>query len=196
MSDNKPQSPAPTMTKSERQELGQLIRKRERVMKSQAQERSALLLAEFDAASAKIFSYDDDPIWQAVQAEAEQAVAKAQAAIAARCKQRGIPEEFAPGLSIFWHGRGHNAVMSRRTELRRAAKSRIEALEREAITKIERLSLEAQTEVVAHGLESAAAKAFLSQMPAMDTLMPAIEIGEIQSLVETRRAEKRLEWLN
>ena len=40
-----------TMTKSERAELTQLIRKREKLMKSQAQERSALLLAEFDARS-------------------------------------------------------------------------------------------------------------------------------------------------
>ena len=36
------------MTKGERTELGQLIRKREKVMKSQAQERSAALIAEFD----------------------------------------------------------------------------------------------------------------------------------------------------
>jgi hypothetical protein len=36
------------MTKSERQELGMLIRKRERVMKSQAHEGSAHMVAEFE----------------------------------------------------------------------------------------------------------------------------------------------------
>lgn len=185
-----------TMTKAERQELGQLIRKRERVMKAQAQERSALLLAEFDAASAKIYHYDEDVVWREIHAEAEKAVMAAQAAIAARCTEMGIPEEFAPGFHFGWHGRGHNAVAERRAELRRAAKSRVEALEREAITKIERMSLEAQTEVIAHGLESEAAKKFLDSMPKMDALMPPIEVGEIQTLIETRRAERKLAYLN
>jgi hypothetical protein len=60
----------PGMTKGERHELTQLVRKRERVMKIQAQERSALLLAEFDAQSAKIYHFDEDPVWKRVQAEA------------------------------------------------------------------------------------------------------------------------------
>lgn len=184
------------MTRAERDQLLQLVKKRERVMKGQAQERSAFLLAEFDAQSAKIHHYDDDAVWSKVQAEAERAIAAAQEAIAERCRQLGIPAEFAPGLSFGWHGRGHNAVASRRQELRRAAKSKIEALEREACTKIERMSLDAQTEIVAHGLESLAAKEFLSAMPKLDALMPPIEIGEIQSLVEARRAERKLEWMN
>jgi len=38
-------------------------------------------------------------------------------------------------------------------------------------------------------------KAFLNSMPAIDTLMPPIVIGEIQSLVEAKRAErKQLGW--
>ena len=123
------------VTKSERQELMQLIRKRERVMKSQAQERSALLLAEFDAASAKIHHYDEDPVWQRATAEANKAVETAKLEVSARCAELGIPAEFAPCLSFNWYGRGQNAVAARRAELRRAAQSRIEALEREAITR-------------------------------------------------------------
>lgn len=184
------------ITKAERQELGQLIRKRERVMKSQAQERSAALLAEFDASSAKIYHWDADPIWKQAQAEAKIAIEAAQLTIAARCAELGIPAEFAPGLEFYWHGRGHNAVAERRTELRRAAKSKIEAMEREAITRIERISLQAQTEVIANGLQSEAAKAFLDAMPSVEALMPPIEMGEIQSLVETKRAERSQRYLN
>ena len=165
-------------------------------MKSQAEERSALLLAEFDAQSAKIHHYDDDAVWKQVHADAEAAVEQARQQIADRCKQLGIPEEFAPDLSFGWYGRGHNAVASRRTELRRAAKSRIEAMEKEAVTRIERLSLDAQTAVLASGLETDAAKQFLASMPDMAALMPPIEIGEIQSLVESRRATNRLAYLN
>lgn len=186
----------PGMTKGERQELGQLIRKREKVMKAHASERSAALLAEFDAQSAKIHSYDDDPIWQKAQAEAEQAVLAAQLLIAERCKQLGIPEEFAPGISMFWHGRGHNAVGERRAELRRAAKSKIDAIEAKAVKEIEAMSLTAQTEVIASGLQSEAAKNFLGSMPSLEKLMPPVQFDEIQSLIETRRAQQRgaIEW--
>lgn len=180
------------MTRVERTELGQLIRKREKVMKSQAQERSAALLAEFDAQSAKIYHYDDDPVWAKVEAEAKAAVESAQRAIHDRCKELGIPDEFAPGVAFTWYGRGHNSVADRRAELRRAAKSKVDALEKEAITKIERLSLEAQTEVISSGLESDAAKTFLNSMPSMDALMPPIEIGEIQTLIDKKHSDRRL----
>lgn len=186
------------MTKSERGELGQLVRKREKVMKSQAQERSAALIAEFDQQSAKIYHWDEDAVWREAQAEAEKAVEAARVVVAERCEKLGIPREFAPSLQLTWYGRGHNMAAERRTELRRAAKSKIDALEKEAITKIERMSLEAQTQVIASGLESEAAKTFLNSMPAMDTLMPPIEIGEIQTLIESKRAERRnsLDYLN
>lgn len=187
-----------SMTKAERSELGQLIRKREKVMKSQAQERSAALLAEFDQQSAKIHHWDDDAVWQRVKEEAEAAVEAARVTIAERCEALGIPAEFAPTLGMTWYGRGHNAVADRRNELRRAAKSKIDALEKEAITKIERMSLEAQTQVIASGLESEAAKTFLNSMPSMDALMPPVEIGEIQSLLDAKRAERRgaIDYLN
>src|SRR5207237_7136855 len=103
------------MTKGERSELGQLIRKRERVLKSQATERAALMLAEFDAQSARIYSFDDDEVWKKATQEAEEIVAESDRKIKARCKELGIPAEFAPGLDLEWYERGQNAVASRRT---------------------------------------------------------------------------------
>lgn len=185
------------MTKGERDQLLSLVKKREKVMKVKAQERSATLLAEFDAQSAKIHHWDEDAVWASVKDEADKAIEKAQIAIAARCSELGIPVEFAPGLQMYWHGRGHNAASDRRAELRRAAKSKVEAIEKEAISKIEQLSLQAQTEIIAHGLESDAAKLFLDSMPALEKLMPSVEVKQIQELVEARRAErKRLDYLN
>lgn len=183
------------MTKGERAELGALIRKREKVMKATARERSLALLAEFDAASAKIFHYDEDAVWQQAQAEAAAAVKAAQELVEQRCRDRGIPAEFAPSLALSWYGRGHNAVSGRRAEFRRAAKSRIEAIEAEAIAKIERLSLEAQTQVISSGLESEAAKAFLTSMPSVEALKPSVPVTEIQSLVEARHAERQIGYL-
>lgn len=179
------------MTKGERDQLLALVKKRERVMKVKAQERSATLLAEFDAQSAKIYHWDEDAVWARVKAEAEKAIEDAQVAIASRCKEIGIPIEFAPGLQMFWHGRGHNEVASRRTELRRAAKSKIDSIEKEALSKIEGLSLNAQTEIVANGLQSDAAKVFLEAMPPLDKLMPTLDVREIQQLVETKRQQSK-----
>ena len=188
-----------SMTKSERAELGALIRKREKVMKTAARERSAQLLADFEAQSAKIYDFNDDDVWKEATRTAQLAAEQAKEAIAARCRELGIPPEFAPSVSFGWYGRGQNAVADRRAELRRAARAKIEQIEAEAITKIERLSLEAQTEIAMGGLESAAARAFLDRMPGVDALMPTINAGEIKSLVEAQakkpsRYETRLEF--
>ena len=175
------------MTKSERTELGQLIRKRERVMKSIASERALTLLAEFDAQSAAIYSFDQDEVWEKSAKEAEKVVTNANKTIAQRCKELGIPKEFAPSLVFGWMERGQNMVRSRRVELRRMAKSRIDAIEKEACAKIERLSLTAQTEVIANGLESAAARQFLENMPEIDVMMPTLNAVELKQIQDGKR---------
>ncbi|OFX03906.1 MAG: hypothetical protein A3E78_07435 [Alphaproteobacteria bacterium RIFCSPHIGHO2_12_FULL_63_12] len=179
------------MTKGERMELSSLIRKRERVMKMQADERAAAMLADFDAQSATIYAFDDDAVWKEATKVAAEAVKAAQEQIEERCKALGIPREFAPGLHFGLHGRGQNEVQTRRVELRRAAKSRIEAIMIEAKAKIERLSLDAQTEVIASGLESAAAKTFLEAMPTLELLMPTINAVEVKQLVDQRHDARR-----
>jgi hypothetical protein len=178
------------MTKGERVELGQLIRKREKVMKSFAAERAAQMLAEFDRQSAEIYSFDQDETWKKATIEARTAVAEANKIIASRCKEMGIPEEFAPSVDFGWHERGQNEVAGRRAELRRMASSRIKAIEAETITKIERMSLTAQTEVIANGLESAAARQFLDSMPSLESLMPSLNMGEVQAALEDRQQRR------
>lgn len=186
-----PDGAAQRMTKSERTELGQLIRKRERVMKSQATERAAQMLADFDAQCAQIYSFDDDEVWQKATVEANKVVAEANTVIKKRCKELGIPAEFAPSLGFGWIERGQNMAASRRAELRRMAKSRITAIEREAFTKIERISLAAQTEVIASGLVSASAREFLESMPSLEVLMPAIDAKEIKRIADKKHVGDR-----
>ena len=183
-----------TMTKADRDQLLQLVKKRERVMRTKAQERSAMLLAEFDAQSAKIHHYDNDAVWSGIHERARTAIEEAQRGVEERCRELGIPAEFAPGFSLTWHGRGQNALAERRAELRRAAKSRIEAIEKEALSKIESFSLEAQTQIIAHGLESSVARQFLDAMPDLDKLMPPLKIDDIQQLVETQRVEHKRKY--
>jgi hypothetical protein len=176
------------MTKGERVELTQLIRKRERVMKKDAEEYSIRMMADFEEQSAKIYSFDDDEIWKQAAEIALAAVGKANIAIAKRCGELGIPAEFAPSLEAGWAGRGQNAVASRRAELRRVAASKVKTILADAVAKIERMSLNAQTEVVSNGLESQSARDFLEKLPSMETLMPSLSVEAVQqSLAEKKR---------
>jgi len=182
------------MTRSERQEIGQLIRKRERVMKAQVAERGAAMMAEFEKQCGAIYSFDEDETWAKAMQETEKAVEDANVVVAARCAELGIPKEFAPSIQVGWWDRGQNAVAQRRSELRRMAKTRITAIEKDAIVKIERLSLEAQTEVVANGLVSSAAKEFLERMPTLDVLMPSLDARELKKISDRRhKAEETQE---
>lgn len=187
-------NPTDKMTRTERSELGQLIRKRERVLKTLAAERSAQMLAEFDSQLSKIYSFDQDEIWEKSVKEAEKVVREANKVIAQRSKELGIPKEFAPSVAMGWIERGQNEVAGRRRELRQAAKSRIAALEAEAKSKIERMSLDAQSEVIASGLESAAARAFLERMPGIETLMPTLNVAQIKQLQDAKRKKSRAAW--
>lgn len=180
-----PDARANRMTNAERSELLSLIRKREKVMKTMASERSAQMLAEFEAQAAKIYDFNEDSVWAKAKEEAEQAVAAARKDIADRCRQLGIPAEFAPDLHIGWAGRGENAFSFRMAELRRAAKKRIEAIEAEAITKIESMSLKSQTQLLSNGLDTDVARAFLVQAKDdMAKLMPSISAIEVEKMME------------
>ena len=92
-----------TMTRAERTDLGALIRRREKLLKPAAKQRAAELMANFEKQISTIFSYDDDEIWEAAHASAEQAVEEAKAVIAQQCRKLGIPPEFAPGIQLAWY---------------------------------------------------------------------------------------------
>lgn len=179
------------MTKGERVELGQLIRKRERVMKSMAVERSAAMLVDFEKQCAAIYSYDEDEVWKEAVDRAEKVIEEASSQIADRCKELGIPKEFAPSVQMHWWDRGQNAVAKRRAELRQVAKAQIAVMEKAALAKIERMSLDAQTEVITHGLESEAARGFLERMPDLATFMPALDAVEIKQLEEVKEQRNK-----
>ncbi len=164
-----------TMTRRERQDLAKLVRQRARLERAGAAQRKAELMADVERQLAAIYSYDEDDTWKAATEAAEQEVKAAKAKIAARCKELGIPKKFAPGLSVYWYGRGENAVAARRTELRKVAKTRLDAMEKTAQTEIERASVEAQTQLISDGLTSDAARGFLESLPSVESLMPELD---------------------
>ena len=175
------------MSKGERDDLGRLMRQRAKVARTSADQRAAELLAEFEQQMASVYSFDADEVWKAAHDAAQQVVQEAQARVAKRCAELGIPERFAPSLDVYWYGRGENASKKRRQELRLVAKSRIAALQKQAYAAIERASVEVQTELVAHGLTSDAAKAFLERMPTAEMLMPLLKLEQVEQLLLTRQ---------
>ena len=111
--------------------------------------------------------------------------------IEAESERLGIPPEFQPRLSFSWLSRGENTYEARRAELRRVAKSEIDAIEKVARVQIETASVQAQTEVIANGLTSEAAIAFLNKMPAIESMMPALDVADIQAKLAARARGSR-----
>jgi len=179
------------MTKGEREDLIRLIKQRERVAKTAAEQRSAAMLADFEREVSACHSFATNEVWRASVEAAQQAAKEAMEKIAAESDKLGIPKEFQPQIGFSWARRGENAYQERRAELRRVAKAEIDAMEKVARVQIEQASVQAQTEVIANGLTSAAAIDFLRSMPAIDTMMPALDITQIQAKLAERARQLR-----
>lgn len=167
------------MTKAERADLCTLIRRREKIEKTATAQRAAELRSDFEAQLAAIYSFDQEENWKAAHAAAEAAEKAGNQAILKRCKELGIPKEFAPSISCAWYGRGENSTSKRRAELRQVAVTRIAALEKQARTAIEKRSVELQEEVIVNGITSDAALSFLAKLPKVQDLMPVIEVRSL-----------------
>ena len=171
------------MTRSERDELAKLVRRREKLAKGDIVARAAVLLADFEKQLAT--QYDPwDSAWADAYERTQQTVIELNRRIAKECEHAGVPPQLAPSASMGWSHRGENVSASRRAELRNVATSRIAASEKAAKVQVERQSVELQTELVAGGLESEAAKAFLDAMPTAEELMPSLSVREIEAQAE------------
>jgi hypothetical protein len=179
------------VTKGEREDLQRLIKQREKVMKSAAQQRSAELLADFENQMGQEYAFDQDETWTEAVRTVEPLVKKAQAQIAERCRELGIPERFAPSVRLNWSARGYgNTIEKRRGELRTMAKARIAAIEAKARTEIEMSCLQGQEQIALAGLTSDAARAFIEKLPGIATLMPRLSFAEVAGEAEPPVAEQ------
>jgi len=177
---NQIEKPEPLMSRQEREDLQRLLRQREKVQKSAAKQRSAELLADFDAQIQAQYSFDDDAVWRQAVLDVKPHVEAAKRVIAEQCQKLGIPPEFAPSISLNWANQGYrNAVKEERAELRKTAQSRIAAMEARAVTTIEAASVEAQTKLALAGVTSEAAGAFIADLPSVDTLMSRLSFDEV-----------------
>lgn len=178
------------LTSRDRRDLADLVRRREKVAKTAAKQRAAELLADVEEQLAATFKAHDDR-WVDVTKAAQESVKAADQEIARICRDHGVPEEFRPRLTLGWHGRGQNAEVERRTELRRVATTRIAAMELAARSEIERGSLDAQTALLAGGLTSDAAHAVLAALPTAEALMPGLSLDELEAALPIGTGARR-----
>ena len=170
-----------TMTRAERDDLAKLVRRREKLAKTDADRVAAERLAGLEREFAEIYRVGDEEVWREAQAAAEEAVAEANARVAQRCRELGIREAFAPSIGVHWYSRGENASKDRVAELRKVAKTRIDADAKRAKFEIERASVDVQTQLVAGSLRTAEARAFLEAMPTAEALMPSLTVAQIEA---------------
>ncbi len=177
-----------TLTRKDRETLVTMIKRRERVVKSAFKARSADLIAAFEAQLDRRYSVHEDEVWDEASIAAQRLCRKAELKIASRCRELGIPAEFAPALSVNWWSRGPDALAAQRRAMLQFAKQRIQQVEAEARLAIETASLHAQEQLCAAGLTTEAARAFLEGMPTVEGLMPTISVDVVQAQLAQQKA--------
>lgn len=167
------------MTRSDRDDLIGLARKRAKLAKDRAAEREKILIAETEDLMTAAFAAED-ALWAEAVAIAEKAARAANERIAEACALLGIPPEHAPGLELRWRSRSSAfSDRERRAELRRLAHSRLTALTAAAKTRIDEQLLEVETALVAGGLASGQAREVLARLPTADELMPVLSLDDL-----------------
>ena len=107
------------MTKGEHDDLCRLVKQREKVAKTAAEQRSAAMLAEFEQQISALHTFNNNDVWKAAVEAANEAARAANQSIVREADKLGIPKEFQPKLMFSWERRGENEYQVRRNELRK-----------------------------------------------------------------------------
>lgn len=159
-----------SMTRTERNDLITLARRRARVATNDAKARAASLKAEVEEALAREFSAQDAR-WK-VEVEAARAeIQKVQQRISEKLTEEGVPQDFHPFVSLGWSSRGSNSLNERRVELRRVATSRIDEMLKKAVAEIDRSTVSVETDLLAI-TSSDEAREHLMGLPTPEALLP------------------------
>jgi hypothetical protein len=178
------------MTRADRETIATLMRRQERVAKSDARRLAAERLADIEAKLSAEFEAEDER-WSGMIEKAKVAVDAANLEIRRICTAEGVPEKFAPSVGLKWYSRGENGFSPRRGELRLLARARVAAMEATAKAEIERRSVAAQTALLAGGLTSEAARQALAEMPTAEAFLPELSVEELRALDEHKRQQRR-----
>lgn len=167
------------MTKADRDNLIRLVRARARHAKAEAKQREKVLLSELLQELGAEYSARDEMWAEAVQI-AEEAMAKANDQIRARCMDLGIPAKDAPSLHTgFVRKPWDRFGPDEQAKMLKRAQAKLAALTETAKVMIDAKALTVETALIAGGLESDEAKAVLEAMPTVEQLMPALTLDDV-----------------
>jgi hypothetical protein len=168
------------ISKFELEKLLKLSEREARALKAATEARKAQVIADGEAAIAAKYSPKYKPEWEPLAAEAQVIANKLNALIIKDLKDEGVPEEFCPSLLVKWINRGENSYVDRRTELKSVLKSEACAQQKLAVTQIELWLIQRQTELLPYGMQSDDAKRLLAERPSLETLMPSLQLNDIE----------------
>jgi vacuolar-type H+-ATPase subunit H len=179
------------LDRAEAHDLGMIIKERTRYLETVVDQLAAERLADFETKMAQVYRWDQDDVWEKATREAAEVVRKAQEQIEKRCKELGIPAQFAPGLELQWRSRGQNLAKSRREELRRVARGQIEAMKQKALSEVRKQGLDLRTQVVTMSVVSGSAKLFLESLAPVEDAMHALDFKAVELAYLAEREGQR-----
>lgn len=168
-----------TMTKSDRQQLQTLVRRRFRNLKREVEQRRVELLADMEAQVATQFA-EEDQAWATAVREVRREVRE--------CNRR-LNEIWAPVVGdgyqetdwVHLLGAPPQQAAADRMQLRRAAVSRIDQQVRDAQLTLDNQETDLLEKLLIGGLESDAAHQFLGTVPTVAQLVPASRLAELET---------------
>jgi hypothetical protein len=168
-----------TLTEADRNKLIRIAKARAKQAERDAETREQVLRVEVvDLMNAEFEA--QDKLWDEAVAIANETAVKTNEQICARCSELGIPGQYAPMVEMAFHRRSPELSGAiRRGELRELAEERLKALTKTAKTKINRAALDIEEQLIIGGLETDAARAVISEMPAVEALMPALGLEDL-----------------
>lgn len=93
------------MTRTEQKDLLQICQQRERVARAEAVSVGTRREANFEAQLARVYSFDEDAVWQAAYKAVKEVTRQSNEQVAAQCRQLGIPRWVQPEISLsYWYG--------------------------------------------------------------------------------------------
>lgn len=185
----RPVRPATGLSDADQNKLIKITRARAKVGKAHIAAVKAELVADFEKRLTEEYEFQDQQ-WAEVNKIAQDAVCKANNEIDRISEERGVPKDLRPHNALVWHPRGSNLSAGRRAELRKLAEKRADAIGRQAILQIDAQVAEIEADLLAGGL-SVQAQRYLEQMDDPRSLMPRIDVAELQEAYHDRHPYER-----
>lgn len=174
------------MTKGERGELKQLLKRRFKQLRADVRARAAEQLAEVDRLIVERHRARDEARIQ-LENRAREFTQECTSKLYEMFEAEGYD---LTGRAGFDWRLGHiNWGDDGRAEMRRAAQSKIEAEVSEAFTRLERQETDLLQALVLDAIESDAAQRFIESIPTVAELVPAIRMRELEEAYEAPAAD-------